>query len=303
MTSYTSSEHGGNGGWLVDTVTRNPEGVLLLAAGCALLMRNGSRSVFSRQSGPSSHTTDPGYGSYRSTSGIGDRVSEAGRRASNYVSDVTDKVSEAARSYASSVSDYADEVSSVATEQSERLVNQARDTADYIVRDQPWAVALAGVLAGVAVAAVFPTSSVERRTLGQVGQRLRSSAEDLGERVVDAGTQAAKRVGEIAEERGLTTEGLKDAAREVGDTFNSALAGREQGSAQGHHLRGESRTGSSRQQSSRGQSGAQTTGAPQSSSSGPSAPERETSESGDSTSTSRNKSSGPRDTGPAGAGK
>src|SRR5262249_43496979 len=137
MTSYTSSEHGGTGGWLVDTVTRNPEGLLLLAAGCALLMRNGRRSAFPRHSRASSRTTDPRYDSYRRTSGISDRVGEAGRRASNYVSDVTDKVSEAARSYASSVSDYADEVSSVATEQSERLVNQARDTADYIVRDQP----------------------------------------------------------------------------------------------------------------------------------------------------------------------
>ena len=43
MTSYSTRSAGA--GWLTDTITRNPEGLLLLAAGCALLMRkagNGS---------------------------------------------------------------------------------------------------------------------------------------------------------------------------------------------------------------------------------------------------------------------
>ena len=37
MTSYSTRSAGA--GWLTDTITRNPEGLLLLAAGCALLMR------------------------------------------------------------------------------------------------------------------------------------------------------------------------------------------------------------------------------------------------------------------------
>ena len=38
------------GDWLVSTVKKNPEGLLLLAAGCALLMRSGGRSSQRRSS-------------------------------------------------------------------------------------------------------------------------------------------------------------------------------------------------------------------------------------------------------------
>jgi hypothetical protein len=41
---------------------------------------------------------------------------------------------------------------------------------------------------------------------------------------VEAGMQAGERLSEVAEERGLTKEGLKEAARDVGETFSSALA-------------------------------------------------------------------------------
>ena len=40
MTSYSTRSTGA--GWLTGTITRNPEGLLLLAAGCALLMRKGA---------------------------------------------------------------------------------------------------------------------------------------------------------------------------------------------------------------------------------------------------------------------
>jgi hypothetical protein len=103
------------------------------------------------------------------------------------------------------------------------MADQARETADYLVREQPWAVALAGLVAGASVAAVFPPTRIERRTLGEVGERLRSAAGTMGENVMEAGMQAGERLSEVAEERGLTREGLKEAAREVGETFSSAL--------------------------------------------------------------------------------
>jgi hypothetical protein len=111
------------------------------------------------------------------------------------------------------------------------MANQVRDTADYLVREQPWAVALTGLLAGAAVAAAFPSTRLERRTLGEVGERLRSAAGTMGEQVMEAGMQAGERLSEVAEERGLTSEGLKQAARDVGETFSSALA-KEQSSTQ-----------------------------------------------------------------------
>ena len=39
MTSYGTREGGTK--WIMGAMTRNPEGLLLLAAGCALLMRSG----------------------------------------------------------------------------------------------------------------------------------------------------------------------------------------------------------------------------------------------------------------------
>ena len=162
---------------------------------------------------------------------ISERVGEAARRAGEYVSEATDKVTETARSYASSAGEYADETSQVAMERSRRMAEQARETADYVVREQPWAVALVGLLAGAAVATAFAPTRIERRTLGEVGERLRSAAGAAGEQVMEAGIRAGERLSEVAEERGLTAEGLKEAARDVGETFKSSLAGEEEGTA------------------------------------------------------------------------
>jgi hypothetical protein len=240
MSSYGVREVTGGGEWILNTVSRNPEGLLLLGAGVALLMRSNRQSARYRY--PKSMSL--GGGQYpgrrepsQSVEGMGERVGEAARRAGEYVSDTTDKVSETARSYASSAAEYADEATRAATKRSRRMAEQARETADYVVREQPWAVALAGIVAGAAVAAAFPPTRVERRTLRQAGERLRSAAGHIGEQLVEAGTQAGERLRQVAEERGLTSEGLKEAARDVGEAFSSSLSGEEGRWAQGSNRR------------------------------------------------------------------
>jgi len=176
MSSYGVREGTGAGEWIMGAVTRNPEGLLLLAAGVALLMRSGRGPSVRRNSLPDRRNE----GQYRagredSASGISERVTGAARRAGEYVSgatqrageylsEATDKVSETAGSYASSASEYANEAARIAAERSRRMADQVRDTADYLVREQPWAVALTGLLAGAAVAAAFPSTRLERRT-------------------------------------------------------------------------------------------------------------------------------------------
>jgi hypothetical protein len=224
MSSYGVREATGAGERVLDAVMRNPEGLLLLAAGAALLMR--SRPGQRQNNAQAFSASEPQY-RVKGGDHITDRINEGVRRAGEYVSETTDKVSETARSYASSAADYADEATRLAAERSRQVADKARETADYLVREQPWAVALTGVLAGAAVAAVFPPSRIERRTLGEVGERLRSAASSMGERVKEAGMEAGERLSEVAEERGLTREGLKDAARDVGETFTSTLAGKE----------------------------------------------------------------------------
>jgi hypothetical protein len=88
-------------------------------------------------------------------------------------------------------------------------------------------VALVGAAAGAAVAAAFPATDLENRTLGPTGERLRDAAGKAGEQLKDAATKAGQRLAAAADERGLNTEGLKEVARDVGETFSSALEGKD----------------------------------------------------------------------------
>lgn len=256
MSMYGMREGGGAGEWIMGAVTRNPEGVLLLAAGVALLMRSGrGQSATGRyaQSMSRGGRQYPGSREYSQTS---EGVGEAARRAGEYVSEATDQVAETARAYASSAAEYAEEASQAAMERSRRMAEQARETADYLVREQPWAVALAGLLAGAAVAAVFPATRIEKRTLGEAGERIRSAAGRMGEQLMEAGMQAGERLSEVAEERGLTREGLKQAAQDVGETFSSALSGEEEPSVQGKYRQKPGEGAGSRTQTRPAQPGA-----------------------------------------------
>ena len=129
------------------------------------------------------------------------------------------------------VSGYADDVARTAAEQTGRFAQQAKsgigDTISRVVQEQPLTVALVGAAAGAAVAAAFPATDLENRTLGPTGERLRDAAGRAGEQLKDAATKAGHRLAAAADERGLNTEGLKEVARDVGETFSSALEGEE----------------------------------------------------------------------------
>ena len=231
MSDYSRSENVSTGERIIDALWRNPEGLLLLAAGAALVMRHGVSSSSPRtprhnQFRPSQQNGD--LNRNRSTQrGLGDRVADAAQSAGDFASDAANKVSQTASSYASAVSDFADE----ATDRSLRMARQAQSslqsTAQHILQEQPLAVALAGFAAGAAVAAAFPATDVEKRALGPTGQRLKDAAGQVGEQLKEAGSQAGQSLMDAAEERGLTSEGLKDVAREVGDAFSGALSGEQ----------------------------------------------------------------------------
>ena len=151
--------------------------------------------------------------------------------AGEYVSDIGESVVETASSYASSVSGYADDVARATAERTGRLAQQAksgvRDTISRVVQEQPLTVALVGAAAGAAVAAAFPVTDLENRTLGPTGEQLRDAAGKAGEQLKDAATKAGQRLAAAADERGLNTEGLKEVARDVGETFSNALEGEQ----------------------------------------------------------------------------
>jgi hypothetical protein len=230
------------GDWLFGTVRRNPEAVLLLAAGCCLLMRSGSSQSASRVS---HRQEDWGYeGSSRASSDFhrasasageglsyaADSATDAAERAGNYASRVKDRVADTASSYADSVAEFAGDASRNVAEHSARLTRQAQSTLQStlqrVLREQPLALGLAGLAAGAAVAAVLPSTDMEDRALGGTHEKLKDAAEKTGTRLMDAAGKAGERLKSSAEERGLTSEGLKDLAGEVTDTFTSAVSGK-----------------------------------------------------------------------------
>ena len=91
MSSYGVREGTGAGEWIMGAVTRNPEALLLLAAGVALLMRSGRGPSVRRNSLPDRRNEgqyragreDSASGISERTSGIRERVGEAARRAEN----------------------------------------------------------------------------------------------------------------------------------------------------------------------------------------------------------------------------
>ena len=137
---------------------RNPEGLLLLAAGAALLMRRTGTAVSThripRQNEFRTAQQDRDNASSENGRNLGDRVAQATQAAGEYASDVTQRVSRTASAYASSVSDYADE----AADRSRRFAQQAQSSlqstaAREILQEQPFlAIALVGFAAGAAVA-------------------------------------------------------------------------------------------------------------------------------------------------------
>jgi ElaB/YqjD/DUF883 family membrane-anchored ribosome-binding protein len=233
MSMYDRGAYGA-GERIIGAITRHPEALLLLAAGVALMMRSGGTQTGRNTRGSfSPNRTGPIHrGPESDSNGVGERISDTARNAGQYVSEATDKLADTARSYASSAADYADDAARITAERSRRIAGQASETADYLAREQPWAVAIAGLVAGATVAMALPSTRIERRTLGDMGGRLRAAAGTVGEHLKEAGKQAGERLSEVAEERGLTSEGLKNAAREVGETFSSALTAENGGSPQ-----------------------------------------------------------------------
>ncbi len=187
MNDRSNLSANGSAEWLLGTIKNKPEGLLLLAAGCALLMRTGSRS--------------------------------------GSVSNVGDTVSEAAEGYVAATADYADKARRVVADQSGRIASQTQNTIGQIVREQPLAVALAGLAAGAAIAAAFPATQMERDTLGMVGKRATEAAAAAGQRVGDAASAARDQLKSAAEERGLNPDGLKEVARDVASTIGKSISG------------------------------------------------------------------------------
>jgi hypothetical protein len=219
--------------WLTGTARRNPEGLLLLAAGCALLMRssrgngsslgNAARNMAGEASRNLPNMSD-------ATSGLRRGLSDTAEMATGYAADLKERASDVAGSYADSVSGFASDARRTVVDGSERIRRQAQGalqtTMDRVLREQPLAVAMLGVAAGAAVAAAFPTTEVENRMLGGAHEAISDAADQAGKSVMGAASKAGDRLKTAATDRGFTSDGLKDLASEVVGSFTDAVTGK-----------------------------------------------------------------------------
>jgi hypothetical protein len=227
MSNYGDYSYRSTGDWVIQSAKRNPEAFLVLAAGCALLLRTG-RNGWAGMHRPEPYDEDdfaPSYGekSRRTTARRKGRVSEAMGSASETISSATGQVRDTVGSYASTVSGYARSTGRRAS----RLTGQARTTAGDVLREQPWTVALLGLGAGAAVASLLPSISAEEKALAPARDALADAAGRAVHKVREAAAETATRVQHEATMRAAT--GLKDIARDAAKTFTGSMSGETEG--------------------------------------------------------------------------
>jgi hypothetical protein len=205
----------GTADWLIGAVKNNPEGLLLVAAGCALLMRSKTaRSGWAA----AEHTTATAVPAAQAAAGT---AVEAGWN-------VAERAKEAVSSSAAAVSAYARDTGRAVGERSTVLAQQLQDgvfaSLNSVVQNQPLVLPFVGLAVGAAVAAMFSPIDLERRALGPTAERIADAAARAGERVKRAAAHAGERLKDEADERGLTAEGLKNLANETAAAFGEAFS-------------------------------------------------------------------------------
>ena len=207
--------YGRAGDWLISTAKRHPEALLVLAAGCALLVRNG---------GGSSQGFSPEISNEDAGSDGRWQVSRATEKASEVVSGLKDRATDVA----SSVSDYAGGVGRTISAQTSQITGQAQSTLQtgfgHLLREQPLALVVLGLAAGAAVATLLPATEVEERTLAPARDAIAGVTGKVGENLIAAASDAGQRLTQGIADR--ASEGLKELVHEVGEKFTDKVAGK-----------------------------------------------------------------------------
>jgi hypothetical protein len=211
--------YGRAGEWLIGTAKRNPEALLVLAAGCALLMRG--RAVSSQDA-----STQIG-GESRGADGRW-QVSQATEKASGVISDLKDRVADVT----SSVSDYAGGIGRTISAQTSQIAGQAQSTLQtgfgHLLREQPLALVALGLAAGAAVATLLPATEVEERTLAPARDAIAGVTGKMGENLIEAASDAGQLLTHGIAER--ASEGFKELVHEVAEKFTDKVAGKTESS-------------------------------------------------------------------------
>jgi hypothetical protein len=232
----THTSYGRAGDWLVGTASRNPEALLVLAAGCVLLMRDGSfgRRLLGMEEEHYDTTEEEDRAHQRGNGRRRGRVHAASRRMAEAAESAGEYAGEAygaAEGYARSGARRVTREASRLGRKAGRTASRAGSAAGTMLHEQPLAVAALGLAAGAAVAALLPRMEVEERTLRPARDALAEAAEDAVETVKDVASQAGTRLKDEAIDRGLQAMGLKSSGRTASQGGRGDEAGSEEADA------------------------------------------------------------------------
>jgi hypothetical protein len=230
--------------WLITKVKQNPEAFLVMAAGCALLLRSvGSRSR------ETSHDPNGRWNDRSRWEDMRDRTTDAARsvaadlqdrvkgtaavvseKASDYAASLTDNanaISERAAGYASNVSDQASDWGRHIANETARIGARAQsslqDGLGQLIKEQPFAVAALGVAVGAAVAAFLPPTQAERDALRPVSDAAANAVNSGVNQIKDAVSATGDQLKDAAQRRGLNADGIKSMVREASQAFTDKL--------------------------------------------------------------------------------
>jgi ElaB/YqjD/DUF883 family membrane-anchored ribosome-binding protein len=226
-------------------VRGNPEGLLLLAAGCALLLRGRSPSVPTQNAygyGPKDrqptptrygnglHPASADGGVQRYTSNVADKARDMAANASEQVEDSVRSVASSATEYAHDVtrqaSEYAQDAYGQASDYAQRFTAEAhstfRNTVDYLVRERPLVIAVAGLAAGAAVAAAFRPTEFEKDALRPVGAKMSEVIEETGDKVKETAAKAGERLKKAVDDPSKLKDSVSGIMDDVSEAFDKS---------------------------------------------------------------------------------
>jgi hypothetical protein len=221
---------------VADTIRRNPESLLLLGAGVALMLRNAATSSTpprQRKTRTKASSSDHYYDS----AGIdnGGSTGSASEGLTSKVSAAADEVRSYVADTAQDLTDKASEYGHAATKRTKQAADSAYRSAEGVFEAHPMSMAIAGLAAGCLAAAVFPSTRFERDTLGPIGRRAADAVAETGaavktaavERVSTAARKAGEQLTDAMVDGTLNTGTLGAVAREVASDFRTNVTGGE----------------------------------------------------------------------------
>ncbi|HEX8596175.1 MAG TPA: DUF3618 domain-containing protein [Pseudomonas sp.] len=196
----------GNGGEffgnLGNTIKANPVPTVLTSVGLLWLMMGQNRTPAPSSGGSSlghlgervsdmAHNVTDTLGSARS------RIEDTAHRMKDKASDMTDKASHLTSSVSDKLSSVGQRVNMGSHDASDKLQGQARkaqSTFDYMLREQPLALAAIGIALGAAMGAALPSTRKEDQLMGQASDHLTEKARQVATEGYDKVKEMGKEV-------------------------------------------------------------------------------------------------------------